>query len=166
MAWKRSTVRTRPGPPFLQQLTNSLKVLKGANASAHLPFRQQQLYNPCGGVSFLLSEWRKLCHPIILPSIPAHFRAGRILFLSKLSGLNGFVPFSRNEANQKSVSALYNASSRQVMRASSTNGCSGAGRPGLDLLIDSETSRLNLPQSTFVNDPSLAYSTAKAIRPT
>jgi hypothetical protein len=51
---------------------------------------------------FVAREWRKLCHPIAFPLIPARSTAGRMIFLSKVSGDKGCFPFRRSDGKMKS----------------------------------------------------------------
>jgi hypothetical protein len=50
-------------------------------------------------------EWRKLCHPIVLSLISARVTAGRMIFLSSVSGDNGCFPSSRNRGKKEIVVA-------------------------------------------------------------
>jgi hypothetical protein len=45
---------------------------------------------------------RQECQPILLPVIPARIAAGRMIFLSNVSGDRGFPPFRGIEGNKKS----------------------------------------------------------------
>ena len=76
---------------------------------------------------FVAREWRKLCHPIAFPSIPARTTAGRMIFLSNVSGDNGCFPLRRIDGKMKSSSPRYGESSRHTFRHFTTDGCNGTG---------------------------------------
>ena len=136
MAWKRSSVRSRSGPPnnpcILRYLPTPPRrdlVSKGCGrVLKFLHFERQHQFNDSqarfallliyrAGVNIkrraaarmshqfratLMStpsdlrlvarEWRKLCQPICLPTIPIRANAGRTLFSRMLSGLRGLFP--------------------------------------------------------------------------
>jgi hypothetical protein len=68
------------------------------------------------------SEWRMLCHPIALPLIPARITAGRMIFLSNVSGDSGCLPSSRTDGRMKSSSPGYGDSFRHAWRHFTTEG--------------------------------------------
>jgi hypothetical protein len=76
---------------------------------------------------FVAREWRKLRHPIALPLIPARTTAGRMIFLSKVSGDNGCFPLRRVDGKMKSSSPRYGESSRYILKHFTTEGCNGTG---------------------------------------
>jgi hypothetical protein len=110
---KGAEVSSLPSVASSQQLSNSHPLLLGDRTSVDVERRptarmsQQFLsyfdvHPQCP--KFVASEWRKLCHPICLPTMPARANAGRILFSSRLSGLRGLLPLSRIEGKRKSAS--------------------------------------------------------------